>query len=174
MQVRILVTLVAMTAALGACAQSPPAPALLLATELTDDLAERVDRLRGCWIAREGSGAVFLRLLPPFVDAPVIEGGVDRTGTSTVERLAILSFTRDGVSASLATRGSEPVTLVADKPSWAPAGKNWLVYSSVAKPTLFLLIEAPGETLRIMTTLGPEPGPMALSPLYEAKRDGCD
>lgn len=37
-----------------------------------------------------------------------------------------------------------------------------------------MLIEAPGETLRIMTTLGPEPGPMAMSPLYEANRDGCD
>jgi hypothetical protein len=169
MLARTLITLAVAAAALGACA-TPQA-----AVTLTADIAERVDRMRGCWIAREGTGATFLRLLPPEVGASTIAGGVDRTGTTTVDRTAVLSFARDGTTAELTTKGSAPVYFLADAPDWAPRNKNWLVYRSTSEPVLFMLIEAPGETLRIMTTIGPGAGqPIAISPLYEANRDGCD
>lgn len=142
---------------------------------VASDLAERVDRMRGCWIARNGSGATFLRLLPPAVGAPTIEGGIDRAGASAVERVATLSFARDGSTASLATNQRDAEAFVSAAPDWAPGASTWLTYRTTTDPALFMLIEAPGETLRIMTTLGPSPGqPMSVSPLYEANRDGCD
>lgn len=170
MPARTLITLAVAAAVLGACA-SPPQGAIALSA----DIPERVDRMRGCWIAREGTGTTFLRLLPPEVGASTIAGGVDRTGTTTVDRTAVLSFARDGTTAEMTTKDSAPVSFVADAPDWAPRNKNWLVYRSTSEPVLFMLIEAPGETLRIMTTIGPDAGqPMAMSPLYEANRDGCD
>ena len=176
MHVRTLITLAAIAGALGACASpsAVPGPGSASTVVLPHDITERVDHMRGCWIAREGTGATFLRLLPPEVGAPTIEGGVDRYGAATVERTASLSFSRDGASAGLTITGEEPTAFVAAAPDWAPRDKNWLAYRSTSEPVLFMLIEAPGETLRIMTTLGPIPGPMALSPLYEANRDGCD
>ena len=171
MLARPLITLAVAAAVLGAGASAPPQAAVTLPA----DIAERVDRMRGCWIAREGTGATFLRLLPPAVGASTIAGGVDRTGTTTVDRTAVLSFARDGTTAELTTKGSAAVSFVAAGPDWAPRSPNWLVYRSTSEPVLFMLIEAPGETLRIMTTIGPGAGqPMAMSPLYEANRDGCD
>jgi hypothetical protein len=166
--------LAAVAAALGGCASPAAGPGFASATVLPEDIAARVDQMRGCWIAREGSGATFLRLQPPSVGAPTIEGGVDRAGTTSVERTATLSFTRDGASGRLTVGGGAPTDFLAAAPDWAPRGRNWLAYRSTSEPVLFMLIEAPGETLRIMTTLGPNPGPMAMSPLYEANRDGCD
>lgn len=174
MHVRTLVMHAALAAAFGGCASLSAPSGFASAVAFPDDIADRVDQMRGCWIAREGTGATLLRLLPPEVGAPTIEGGLDRYGAATVERTASLSFTRDGAAAGLTIAGGEPTAFVAAAPDWAPRGKNWLVYRSTSEPVLFILIEAPGETLRIMTTLGPEPGPMALSPLYEANRDGCD
>jgi len=175
MPARTLIMLAAMAASLIGCATPPPSPEPQATSLLPADIAERVDRMRGCWIAREGTGATFLRLLPPAVGAPTIEGGVDRTGTTTVDRTATLSFARDGSSADFTAKGSDTVFLVADTPEWGPRSRNWLVYRSTSEPYLFVLIEAPGETLRIMTTLGPVANqPKAMSPLYEANRDGCD
>jgi hypothetical protein len=172
---RTLITLAALAAAFGGCTTVPADPATAAAPALPADIAERVDRMRGCWIAREGSGATFLRLLPPIIGAPTIGGGVDRTGTTTVDRTAILSFARDGATASLTLKGQAPVSYVADTPAWGPKGANWLVYRSTSEPVRFMVIEAPGETLRIMTASAPAPGRgAAMSPLYEANRDGCD
>ena len=174
MHVRTMIILAALAAAFGGCVSPSALPGSASPVVLPNDIAERVDHMRGCWIAREGTGATFLRLLPPEVGAPTIAGGLDQYGSTTVERTVALSFTRDGASASLTVTGGDPTAFVAATPDWAPRGKNWLVYRSTSEPVLYMLIEAPGETLRIMTTLGPEPGPMAMSPLYEANRDGCD
>lgn len=171
MPARTLVTLAVAAAVLAGCASQSPQPVITLPA----DTAERVDRMRGCWIVREGTGATFLRLLPPEVGASTITGGIDRTGATTVDRIAVLSFARDGATADLTAKGDAPVSFLADAPEWAPRSRNWLVYRSTTDPVLFMLIEAPGETLRIMTTIGPDAGqPMAMSPLYEANRDGCD
>ena len=174
MHARTLFMLAAAIAAMGGCASPSADSESSPVAVLPGDIAERVDRMRGCWIAREGSGAIFLRLLPPSAGAPTIEGGVDRAGATTVERTATLSFARDGSVASFAHAGGPPEIFQHARPAWAPASPDWLVYRSISAPVLFMLVEAPGETLRIMTTLGPDPGPMTLSSIYEANRDGCD
>ncbi|MEZ6031078.1 MAG: hypothetical protein R3C46_15205 [Hyphomonadaceae bacterium] len=163
----------AIAVVLSGCASDSRAPAPV-APEPANSLAERVDRMRGCWIAREGAGAVFLRLLAPSVGAPVIEGGVDHAGASTVEREATLSFARDGSFATF-THGDNPAErFVAATADWMAPDAGWLAYRSNGAEPLFLLVEAPGDTLRIMTTAGPGGGPMSMSPVYEGNRDGCD
>jgi len=165
-------TLACMALSLGGCSSTenlPPAQ-----TVLPSDLAERVDRMRGCWIARNGSGATFLRLLPPTFGDTMIRGSVHVANSTDVDHVAALSFSRDGSSATLAGRDAVPETFTYVTPAWAPVGGNWMTYRTQTTPVLFLVVEAPGDTLRIMTTLGPTPGPMALSPVYEGNRDGCD
>lgn len=159
---------------LTGCAGAPADPAQNPPTaEQAYSPAARVDAMRGCWIAREGNEATLRRLLPPVAGAPTIEGTIDRAATTT-ERLARLSFARDGSTATLAIRNGESDRFIAASPDWAPRAGNWLAYRTETEPALFLIVEAPGDALRIMTTLGPEPGPLAMSPLYEGRRDGCD
>lgn len=153
--------------ALCACAELPPAAADRIASGDTPaDAAARVEHMRGCWIARRGSDAVFLRLLTPEPGADVIVSGG--------EPGAAFTFMRDGSTAAAAINNGETKSYVAATPDWGPKGSTWLVYRQADDPLQFLVIEAPGETLRIMHGRSTGAGPAALSPVFEGERDGCD
>lgn len=140
-----------------------------------------VSRVHGCWVEKsrqDGRVDAFLRLLPDRTGAATYTGGLSHVRGIKPSPPIAVTIARDGSRVTIVGPGSgygpPSESFVAARPDWAPADGAWLVYRTETAPTLFLLIEATGEALRIATTLGPEQGPIALSPIFEGERDGCD
>lgn len=149
-------------------------------------VAQDVEFLRGCWVAKggpDGPYLAFLRLLPEGADGLTYQGYLhDVTGQTMKPRL-YLSFMRDGSSMTVrradgdpppetaATGGVQrayaplPDTIARElsedypRASYAYSPSSWVVASGAQESLLVYVIKQDGEIVE---------------ELFRGERDGCD
>lgn len=144
-----------------------------------------IDFARGCWVSMaEPGGKVtgFLRLLPPSIDAPTIEGQLQDVAGASTSRGVKLVVARDGsemrVEAGVGDDWLVGVYRSAEKLSWTPPMRMSYRALFVAQTAQHLprivIFEGEKDALRIAWTSAPASDALIVVVVFEGERDGCD
>ncbi len=144
-----------------------------------------IDFARGCWVSKaEPGGKVigFLRLLPPSIDAPTIEGQLQDVAGASTSRGVKLVVARDGSELRVeAGVGDDPLVGVyrpAEKLSWTPpmrmSYRALFVAQTAQHVPKIVIFEGEKDALRIAWTSAPASDALLVVVVFEGERDGCD